>query len=179
MRALLLALLAVPSFRALARAQDDDYDDTPALQRYLVDVRLGDSLDRVRWVYPPAQEWPAVVEGRTGVTRYRVDRGYAKAYPAHIETLYLGFKRDRLVEIEVIYDEKRSRTQTVGKVAGEYALVYGEGTRSGDRYWWSDGKTVLRVFPAEIPVPGDGADAVAWRTAVQIFDHGLAGHSAE
>ncbi len=177
MRALLLAVLILPALLPAARADEDGYDDTPALQRYLVDVSLGDGIERVRRVYPPAQEWPATVDPRTGVTRYRVERGNAKAFPSHLETLYLGFRKGRLVEIEVVYDEKQSRVQTVGKVAGEYALVYGEATRSADLYYWSDGKTVLRVFPAEIPITKDGEHAVAWRTAVQIFDHGLAGRS--
>jgi hypothetical protein len=171
-RALLLAALILPAFLPAARAQEDE--ETPAMQRYLVDLTLGDGLERVRGVYPPAQEWPATADPRTGVTRYRVERGGAKVFPPRVETLYLGFKKDRLVEIEVVYDEKRSRVQTVGKLAGEYALIYGEGKRSDDRFWWSDGKTVLRVFPAEIPIVKDGEHAVAWRTAVQIFERGLA-----
>ena len=170
MRALLLAVLILPAVLA-ARAQEDD--ETPAVQRYLVGISLGDDLERVRRAYPPAQEWPATVERKAGVTRYRVERGGAKVFPAHVETLYLGFKRGRLVEIEIIYDEKESRVQTAGKVAGEYALVYGEAKRGNDRFWWSDGKTVLRVFPAELPVVKDGERAVAWRTAVQVFDRGL------
>lgn len=171
MRAWLLFLLILPLFPRAARAQDDD-EDTP-LQRYLVHVQLGDGLERVRRVYPPAEEWPATVEARTGVTRYKVSRGTAKAFPSKIETLYLGFKRGVLVEIEIVYDEKESRTLTVGKTAGDYALVYGEARRSGDLFFWSDGKTVLRVFPAEVPIEKDGEHAVAWRTAVQVFDKGL------
>jgi hypothetical protein len=170
MRAWLLALLILPLFPRAARAQDDD--DTP-LQRYLVHVQLGDGIERVRRVYPPASEWPATVEPRTGVTRYKVERGNAKAFPSKVETLYLGFKKGSLVEIEVVYDEKQSRALTVGKVAGEYALVYGEARRSGDLFFWSDGSTVLRVFPAEIPITKDGEHAVSWRTAVQVFDKGL------
>jgi len=173
-RALLLAALILPAVPA-ARALEDE--ETPALQRYLVDVSLGDGIERVRRVYPPAQEWPATEQVLSGVTRYKLERATAKAFPPRVETLYLGFKRGRLVEIEVVYDEKRSRDQTVEKVAGEYALVYGEAKRSDERFWWSDGRTVLRVFPAEIPVVKDGAHAVSWRTAVQIFDHGLSGRS--
>ena len=171
MRAWLLFLLILPLFPRAARAQDDD-EDTP-LQRYLVHVQLGDGLERVRRVYPPAEEWPATVEPRTGVTRYKVQRGTAKAFPPKIETLYLGFKKGVLVEIEIVYDEKESRVLTVGKTAGDYALVYGEARRSGDLFFWSDGKTVLRVFPAEVPIASDGEHAVAWRTAVQVFDKGL------
>ena len=173
MRAWLLALLIVPALFPAARADEDGYDDTPALQRYLVDVQLGDGIERVRRVYPPAQEWPASIDPKTGVTRYRVERGNAKAYPEHVETLYLGFRKSRLVELEVVYNEKWSAAHTVEEVAGDYALVYGEAKRADDRFYWSDGKTVLRVFPAEIPLAKDGAHAVAWRTAVQVFDHGL------
>jgi hypothetical protein len=176
-RALLLAVLILPALLPAARADEHGYDDPPALQRYLVDVSLGDGIERVRRVYPPAQEWPATVDPRTGVTRYRVERGNAKSFPASMETLYLGFKRAKLVEIEVVYNQKQSRSHTVEKVAGEYELVYGEAKRTDDRFYWSDGKTVLRVFPAEIPIVKDGEHAVEWRTAVQIFDHGLAGRS--
>jgi hypothetical protein len=170
-RAWLLALLILPALAPVARAQEND-EDTP-LQRYLVHVQLGDGLERVRRVYPPAQEWPATIEPRTGVTRYKVERGGAKAFPPKVQTLYLGFKKGSLVEIEVVYDEKESRTLTVEKVAGEYALIYGEARRSDDRFFWSDGKTVLRVFPAEIPITKDGEHAVSWLTAVQVFDKGL------
>ena len=169
MRALLLALLILPALRA---ARAEEYEEAAPIQRYMVSLQLGDSLEEVRRVYPPAQEWPGA-ESRGGVTRYRVERGMAKAFPAHADTLYVGFKKGKLVEIQVIYDEKKSRAQTPEKLAGEYALVYGESRRTGDRFWWSDGKTVLRVFPAELPVVDGGARAVEWRTAVQIFDQGL------
>lgn len=170
MRAFLLAALILPFAAAAARADEDD--ETPALQRYLVSLQLGDGLEDARRVYPPASDWPPSEE-RRGVTRYRVDRGAAKSYPAGVETMYLGFKRGRLVEIEVVYDEKTSRKKPVEKLAGEYALVYGESRRTGDRFWWTDGRTVLRVFPAEIPIAKDGEHAVAWRTAVQVFEAGL------
>jgi hypothetical protein len=169
-RALLLALLILPAFPS-ARAEDDE--EPPKLQRYLVDVQLGDGIEEVRRVYPPATDWPSVDQANAGVTRYKLERGTAKVFPARVETLYLGFKRDKLVEIEVVYDEKKSRAETVEKVAGEYSLVYGEPKRSDERFWWTDGRTVLRVFPAEIPIVNDGAHAVAWRTAVQVFDHSL------
>jgi hypothetical protein len=169
-RALLLALLILPALGA-ARVRAEEYEETTPLQRYLVSLQLRDSLEEVRRVYPPAQEWPST-ESR-GVTRYRVERGMAKAFPAHVATLFVGFRKGKLIEIQLIYDEKKSRALTPEKLAGEYALVYGESRRTGDRFWWSDGKTVLRVFPAELPVVDDGARAIAWRTAVQIFDHSL------
>ena len=133
MRALLLALLILPAVRA-ARAQEED-EEPPKLQRYLLDVQLGDGIEEVRRVYPPATEWPSTDQADAGVTRYKLERGTTKVFPARVETLYLGFKRDKLVEIEVVYDEKKSRAQTVEKVAGEYSLVYGEPKRSAERFW--------------------------------------------
>lgn len=171
MRAWLLALLILPAFPA---ARADENEEPVAIQRYLVSLQLGDSVEEVRRVYPPAAEWPAV-PARGGVSRYRVERGFAKAFPPRVETLFVAFKKGRLVEIQVVYDEKQSRAQAVEKLAGQYALVYGEARRSGERFWWSDGKTVLRVFPAELPITKDGEHAVAWRTAVQLFDAGLSG----
>ena len=171
MRALLAALILPVFLHGAARSQGDD---VPLLRRDLVGLSLGDSLGRVRRLYPPVEAWPGTVDRRTGVTRYRVEPGKAKTFPAHAEMLYLGFKRKKLVEIELVYDEERSRVQTVEKKVREYALIYGGEKRTADdRFWWSDGKTVLRVFNAELPVAGDGAHAVALRTAVQIFDRGL------
>ena len=170
-RALLLAALILPTVPAV-RAQDDD-QATP-IQRSLAGLHLGGSLRSVRRIYPPALEWPSTVEKRAGVTRYRVERAAAKAFPARVETLYLGFKKGSLVEIEAVYDEEKSRAQTVEKLAGEYALAYGEAKRAGESFRWSDAKTVLRIFPAETPIAADGKNAVAWRSAVQIFDRSLA-----
>ncbi len=174
MRALLLALLLLPALPA-ARAAGDD--ETPAIQRYLVDVKLGDGIETVRRIYPPASEWPATEQANAGVKRYKLERLTTKQFPRRVETLFLGFKRGRLVEIEVVYDAKKSADQPVEKLAGEYALSYGEPTRSGDRFWWSDGRTVLRVFPAEVPLAKDGDHAVSWRTAVQVFDRELTARS--
>jgi hypothetical protein len=173
-RSLLLALLILPA-SAAARAEENE--DAPVIQRYLVDVQLGDGIETVRRVYPPAQEWPATEQAHAGVTRYKLERATTKAFPPRVETLFLGFKKGRLVEIEVVYNEKRSGSQPVEKLAGEYALSYGEPKRSGDRFWWSDGKTVLRVFPAEVPIVKDGDHAVSWRTAVQLFDRGISGRA--
>ncbi len=169
---LLLAVLVLPAPQA---ARGGGEDNIPPLRRSLADVSLGDGLERVRRIYPPAQEWPAISYPKTGVTRYRVERGGAKIFPARVHTLYLGFKRGRLVEIEVVYDKRQSRAQSVEKLAGEYALIYGEAKRSAERFWWSDGKTVLRVFPAEISIVEGGARAVTWLTAAQVFERGLVG----
>jgi hypothetical protein len=165
MRALLLAAsLLLPAARA-ARA-----DDAPKLQRYLADLRLGDDLETVRRVYPPAQEWPKTSKPGAPAERYRVEKAWAKAFPRSAQTLYVGFRRGRLVEIEIVYDARLSARQPVDKLAGEYALIYGEPQRTAERFWWSDGRTVLRVFSTEVPDPRAGPKAVGLRTSVQVFD---------
>lgn len=166
MRSLLLAFLMLPAFPA-ARAQEDE--ETQPIQRYLVDLRLGDGLEEVRRVYPPAQDWTFRVDQRRSITRYSVERGAAKRFPPKVQILHLGFRKGRLVEIQAVYDAKFSREKTHEKLAGEFALLYGEAIRSGDRFWWSDSSTVLRVFPAELPVLKDGEKSVEWRTSVQIY----------
>jgi len=170
MRALLLAFLMLPAFPA-ARAQEDEV--TQPLQRYLVSLQLGDGLEEVRRIYPPAQEWPSYVDPRGRITRYRVERGWAKRFPQKVQILYLGFRKSRLVEIQVVYDAKFSREKTYAQMAADLALLYGEGSRSGDRFWWSDSSTVLRVFPAELPVLKDGEKSVEWRTSIQIYQKGV------
>lgn len=161
----LLALASPPSF-----AQDEE---TPAIQRYLADLYLGDSMDDIQRIYPPAQEWVSVITPRGRVTRYRVDRYMAKKFPKQAETAYLGMKRDRLVEIQLVYSERFSRTKSADQLAADMALVYGTPQRNESKYWWSDGKTVLRVFNQEIPVLKEGVEAKELRTSIQILEHGL------
>lgn len=168
MRVILLAALLAPAFPA-ARAGDE----APVIQRYLLNLRLGDDLEDVRRIYPPAQEWPSSADSRGLVTRYRVERAWAKAFPLKVQILHLGFKKGRLVEIQVVYDEKFSSAKTYETMAGDFSLLYGEPVRSGDRFWWADSRTVLRVFPAEIPLPKDGDKTVEWRTSVQIYEKGV------
>jgi len=165
-----MAVLLLSSFPA-ARAQEDE--TTQPIQRYLANLQLGDGLEEVRRIYPPAQEWPSYVAPQGRITRYRVERGWAKRFPHKVQIMYLGFRKGRLVEIEVIYDAKFSREKTYEQLAGEQALLYGEASRSGDRFWWSDSDTVMRVFPAELPVLKEGAKAVEWRTAIQIYQKGI------
>jgi len=178
MRALLLlAVLLLPS--APLRADDEKLK----IQPHLVDLHLGDGLSSVQELYPPARDWPSTRDKKHGVTRYRVDKADAKKFPAHVQTIYLGFRRGDLVEIEAVYDEEYSRRETYEQLAVDYSLLYSAPHRSGDRFWWDDGHVVLRVFPAEIPVGPDGAplsaaaaaapnadlSTVVWRTGVQIL----------
>lgn len=169
MRALLLlALLAAP-----AAAGDDGYEDPPPIQRYLAELQLGDSLEDVQRIYPPAQDWPSHVDPRGRVTRYRVERAYAKSFPVTAQALLLGFKRGRLVDIQVVYNAKRSGEKTSEELARDLSLTYGEGDRTGDKFWWTDSRTVMRVFPVEVPTFKDGVRGVEWRTSIQILDKDL------
>lgn len=165
---LLLALLAAP-----AGAWEDGYDDPPPIQRYLASLQLGDSLEDVQRVYPPAQDWPSHVDPRGRVTRYRVESSYAKRFPVWAQAMMLGFKRGRLVDIQVIYNAKRSGDKTSEELARELSLTYGEGERTGDKFWWTDSGTVLRVYPVEVPVYKDGERGVEWRTSIQVLDKDL------
>lgn len=163
--ALLALLIAVPVF-----AQDEE---SPPIQRYLAELQLGDSFEDVQRIYPPAGDWPSWIDPRGRVKRYKLERGMAKAFPSWTQVMHLGFRRGRLVEIQVVYDARRTREKPHEELAGDFALIYGEARRENDRFWWSDGKTVLRVFPAELPVSKEGTPSVEWRTAVQILDEGL------
>jgi len=168
---LLLALLALPA--APGRADDDGYDEIPAVQRYLAELQLGDSLEEVQRIYPPAQEWPSHIDPRGRVTRYRVERAYAKSFPSWTQALMLGFKRGRLVDIQVIYNAKRSGDKSSEVLARDLSLTYGEPDRSGDKFWWADSRTVMRVFPVEVPTFKEGVRGVEWRTSLQILEKGL------
>ena len=167
---LLLALLAVP---ALALAGEDGYEDPPPIQRYLAELQLGDSLEDVQRIYPPAQDWPSHIDPRGRVTRYRIERGYAKSFPQWTQALMLGFKKGRLVDIQVIYTAKRSGEKTAEELARDLSLTYGEGERSGDKFWWTDGRTVMRVYPVEVPTFKDGERGVEWRTCLQVLEKDL------
>lgn len=169
MRALfLLGLFAVPSF-----AGDDGYEDPPPIQRYLAELQLGDSLDDVQRIYAPAQDWPSHIDPRGRVTRYRVERAYAKSFPLWTQALLLGFKRGKLVDIQVVYNAKRSGEKTTEELARDLSLTYGEGGRTGDKFWWTDSRTVIRVFPVEAPTFKDGVRGVEWRTSIQILEKNL------
>ncbi|MBI5241946.1 MAG: hypothetical protein HY926_15850 [Elusimicrobia bacterium] len=162
--ALFLLLAAVP-----VGSQDEDV----SIQRHLVDLHLGDSVEDVQLIYPPAQEWPSREYGRIRVTRLRVDREAAKSFPADVQTMWLGFRHGRLADIQLVYNARFSRRKSAERLARDLALVYGEPKRSGDRFWWTDGRTVLRVFPEELPARPGAEHSVELRTSIQIIERDL------
>lgn len=169
MRALVLSLLTLLPPAAPAAAQEEPR----AVQRSLGGLRLGDTLEDVQRLYPPAQEWPMASEPRGGVKRIRVERPNAKSFPPDVEILLLGLKRGRLVEIQLVYDARFSRKKSAEVLAERMSLIYGDPSRSNDKFWWADGRTVLRVFNAELPATEAGEEAVELRTSVQVMERAL------
>lgn len=143
------------------------------MERYLADLVLGDSLERVEKLYRPRRPWPSREEPSASVTRLRLERGAAKDMPKSVETMWLGLRRGRLVEIQLIYDARSTRISSVEKVVRDLSLVYGEPRHTNDKFWWADGRTVLRVFHAEVPVVRDGRRAVNLRTSLQLLEADL------
>lgn len=159
-----LTLLCVPAPRARA------YDDDAPIQRRLVDLYLGDTLDDIQRIYAPAQEWTSFVEPKNHVTRYKVERWSLKSPDKDVDVMWLGLKHHRLVELQLIYDAKFTRAKSVDALAQEMSLVYGEPQSDNGRYWWTDGKTMLRVFYAEVPTLKEGEKGVELRTSLQLAD---------
>lgn len=163
---LLSAACALPAF-----AEDEPL---PPIQRYLADLYLGDVLEDIRKIYAPARDWPSHVEPRGQVRRYRVDRVALKVPIPEVDTMWLGMKKGRLAEVQLIYTAAHTRRQSVEELAGKLSLIYGAGGRAGNRFWWSDGKTVLRAFYAEVPVLAKGGGTtVELRTSLQVLDEDL------
>lgn len=173
MRLLLLALLVIPMAPFSVSAGEGVDDEPPAIQRYIAELRLGDSLKDVQRIYPPTQDWPSYIDPRGRVTRYRIERAYAKSFPNWTQALLLGFKHGALVDIQVIYNAKRSSEKTSEDLARDLSLTYGEGDRTGGKFWWTDDRTVIRVFSVEVPTLKDGARGVEWRTSLQILEKDL------
>lgn len=171
MRSAKVFLAAVLALSPFVHSQED-----ASIRRYLADLYLGDRLETIQAIYPPraGRDWPAHVEPKGGVKRIRVDRSAARKFPADAERLWLGFKNDRLVEAQIIFSEDYTRERTAEDLAADFALDYGEPKRSQSRFWWDDGKTVLRVMQVEFPTLGpDGGRRIELRTSLQIMETGL------
>lgn len=148
-------------------------EDAPAIQRHLAYLHLGDSLESVQKIYPPARDWPSYVEPRGHVTRIKVESYFAKKFPAKADTLWLGFKGGSLVEVQLIYDEQYTAEKTVEALAGDLALIYGEASRTDDKFWWMDDASALRVFYTQVPMMRAGRRVVELRTTIQLMERAL------
>lgn len=166
------ALLAVLAFSAILPAAAFAQEEV-SVQRYLAHLTLGDSLKDVQKIYVPTQEWPSYIEPRGHVKRIKVERASVKSMPRPIDILWLGMKKGRLVEIQLVYEAEHTRKKSVEALAGDLALIYGEPKSADGKYWWSDGKTVIRVFTAEVPALIEGEKGVEFRTSLQLMEEGL------
>ena len=153
-------------------ASADEFGDIE-VQRYLLDLYLGDSIDDIETIYPPVRTWPSYVEPRHKVRRIKLQEVSTKRFPNGVDILWLGMKRDNLVEIQVVYDAQYSREKPAEKLAADIALIYGEPTRSGSKLWWNDGTTIMRVYAMEIPVLRGGKRVTEVRTCLQIMNQEL------
>ena len=161
------SLLALALFIAAPLAADDEI----AIQRHLADLQLGDTLEQIQLIYRPLSEWSSHKEPRGKVTRHRAQRHQIKNPPREIDTIWMGLRRGRLVDIQLIYTAAHTRARSVDDLASELSIIYGEGRRQGNRFWWTDGRTVLRVFYAE--VPKEEGVGLEWRTSLQVMDENL------
>jgi hypothetical protein len=138
------------------------------VQRYLVSLRLGDSLEEVQAIYSPKREWPSRREAGTGIVRIDIERSYAKDFPSQVSTLSLGLRTGRLVRIGLIYDEESSRRKPVHELVRELSLVYGEPRRKGISYWWKSSRSVIRVAPVELVSQDKRAKDL--RTSIELME---------
>jgi len=160
--ALLALTLCVPPAGAAA--------GTP-IQRHLVSLKLGDTLELIRKVYPPKGDWPSYRDA-WGIVHYTVEKGKAKQFPGDVLKMRLGLWRGRLVHLQLIYDPKASRKKSLHELVGDMSLAYGEPRRSGETYWWSDGGAVMRASNAELPVRSAGDDRnVEMLTSLELMRH--------
>ncbi|MFA5140132.1 MAG: hypothetical protein WC728_12950 [Elusimicrobiota bacterium] len=159
MMRLAAAILAL--FLGSARAQT-------AIQQYLVSLRLGDTLEQIKMIYPPTQEWPKFREPGGRVVRINIERGYSKWFPPGVATLRLGMRRGRLVHMQLIHDRDESKRKPLEQLVLDLALVYGEPRRSGEAYFWADGSRILAVSNEELPTGREEEREV--RTSLELMD---------
>lgn len=162
MRRLAVVLALLLSSAAFAQ------DEAPRLSRRLADLQLGDTLTTVQRLYKPLRDWPRR-ELKQGVSRLYIGREDVQEVPAGIEAMRLGLRRNRLVDIQLVYDAGYTRQKPVAALVDDLSLVYGQPHRNESRFWWVDGKTVIRVFYEEVPARKDG-QAVELRTSLQVMD---------
>jgi hypothetical protein len=145
--------------------------ETIRLPRGIASLHLGDRLETVRKIYVSSQTWPSQVELKQGVNRIRIERSYLKTPDPEVDVFWLGMRRNKLVSVQLVYGKEYSQKKSVEALAAELSLLYGEPRTGHGQYWWEDGKSVLRVSLAELPVPGEGGDSsVELRTAIELAE---------
>ncbi len=145
------------------------------LEPILAHLRLGYSLKQVQTILRPASghTWISSIEPRGHIERYRLERNDLRKPDPRIETWSLGFKKGRLVDIQLIYDAANTRAGSVDQRASEWQTIYGDPQRGDDGYYWSDGSTVLRVFSSEKKVLDGDTPSVELRTSEELYEQGV------
>lgn len=138
------------------------------IQRYLVSLRLGDTLEDIRVIYPPKREWKKFKEPNGGLDRILIEKGESKWFPTSVETVRLGMREGKLIHLQLIYNKKYSRGKSVGELVVDLSLIYGEPRRYGDLYFWWDRETVLAVSNAHLKT-GRGKEL---RTSLELMEKG-------
>lgn len=148
MLARLALLLAAPLW---AQERPMPVDILTPIDRYLASMRLGDTLEKIRSIYPPVKEWPSYDEPGSSMTRVDILREQARAFPAHVSFIRLSLREGRVRRIVLVYDKRQSRRKPLDKLVRELSLKYGEPRRRDLRYWWRDKGTVVLAAYAELP----------------------------
>ncbi|MBI4678599.1 MAG: hypothetical protein HY748_13560 [Elusimicrobia bacterium] len=155
-------------------------DEEVVLQKYLAHLYLGDPLETVRRIYPPTRDWPSYREPKGGVNRIKIQRVSAKHFPDEVDIMWVGMRGDRVVEIQLIYGADYTSETTPESLAKELALVYGEPKMSEtDKFYWTDGERVLRVFYAQVPVLRGKRKVAEMRTSLQLMTADLVRRKGE
>ena len=157
--ALLAALLALP-LRA----------EVPPVQRSLESLKLGDRLENVLIIYPPLPktDWSKSRELFGGVERIHIQRGQAKYLPDAVESMTLGFRRGRLVTLEVRYGKDFSKKKPLERLVSDLSLEYGEPRRQGETYFWWDAATALVASQVLQPHPSGKGEEL--RSSLSVMD---------
>lgn len=164
MRALLAAALlwgVLPAARA---------EDPVRIQRHLESLKLGDRFEDVKVIYPPKQDWSKSREPSGGLERIIIQSAQAKYIPEAVESMVLGFKRGRLVRLEVVYGRDFSKKNPLETLVGDLSLQYGEPRRQGETYFWWDSDTVLAASnTAQSEPSGKGTEL---RSTLSLMERG-------
>ena len=157
--ALVAALLSLPA-----------WGQSITVQRSLESLKLGDRLENVVIIYPPISktDWSKSMEPFGGVKRIHIQRGQAKYLPDAVETLTLGFKRGRLVTLEVLYGKDFSKKKPLERLVSDLSLEYGEPRRQGESYFWWDDSTVLVASQVLQPNPSGNGEEL--RSSLSVMD---------
>ena len=137
-----------------------------ALGRYLLSLKLGDTIKEIESVYPPKKKWRKYREPGGQVDRILMEAGSAKWFPAKVEELRLGISRGVLVHLQIVYKKEYSQQKPVGELVRDYSLIYGEPRRYGEVYFWWDAQTVLAVSNAEVKT----TEGVELRTGLELME---------